>query len=197
MINARVCRLIVSSDLLLEESVANRSLRKDLYYCLKTFEIKIPALRSRREDVRVIAEHLLSRFPPQTINAVSEDFFSELEKYEFHGNGNELESFLENYVWSKNNGMKFEYPNREHFAKTFDLKTSAEWENFSLTEEIRNYEAEIISKALESANGKITAAAELLGITHQNLSALLKKRHSDLSAALKTRKKRTVSNSSA
>ncbi len=194
-INNRVCRLIVSSDVLLEESVADRLFREDLYYRLKTFEIKIPALRNRREDVRVIAEHLLNRFPPQTINAVGEEFFAELERNEFHGNGNELESFVENYVWSKNNGVKFEYPNREPLAKTFEMKTLAEWKSFSLTEELRNYEAEIISKALDSANGKVTAAAELLGITHQNLSALLKRRHTDLSAALKTRKKRTVSNS--
>jgi tetratricopeptide (TPR) repeat protein len=49
-----------------------------------------------------------------------------------------------------------------------------------LSDEVRLYEAELIRDALRRANGRITRAAHLLGISHQNLSQILKNRHKEL-----------------
>jgi tetratricopeptide (TPR) repeat protein len=63
----------------------------------------------------------------------------------------------------------------------------------SLLEAVRLYEAELIRRALEANRGSITAAAQQLGVTHQTLSAIIRRRHRDFLNARKPRKRRRVS----
>lgn len=58
--------------------------------------------------------------------------------------------------------------------------TSHEWKSCSLEDEVLGYERKLIRLALDSTEGKVTQAAELLGITHQSLSFILSTRHKDL-----------------
>ncbi|MEZ5428633.1 MAG: helix-turn-helix domain-containing protein [Pyrinomonadaceae bacterium] len=73
----------------------------------------------------------------------------------------------------------------------FQPSAKVEWENFSLTEEVRKFEAKFIKKALRETEGKVTKAAELLGLTHQNLSLMLKRRHKNLQSIKKPRRRRS------
>lgn len=65
------------------------------------------------------------------------------------------------------------------------------WENFSLPEAVRTYEGDLILKALKETNGRITKAAQLLGLSHQNLSLILHSRHKDLKTNCAPRKPRS------
>lgn len=65
------------------------------------------------------------------------------------------------------------------------------WDDFVLTEKVHEFEAHYIKKALLQCDGSVTKAARLLGVSHQHLSLLLKKRHSDLAYAKKQRKRRS------
>jgi DNA-binding NtrC family response regulator len=78
------------------------------------------------------------------------------------------------------------------FANKAD-KAVFSWENFSLPEAVRNYEGEMILKALKETSGRITKAAQLLGLSHQNLSLILHQRHKDLKTNCAPRKPRTRS----
>lgn len=71
------------------------------------------------------------------------------------------------------------------------VKKTSDWKNFNLSEEVRKYEAEFIKKALLETDGRVTKAAELLGISHQHLSLLLKTRHKELASAKKPRRQRS------
>lgn len=62
--------------------------------------------------------------------------------------------------------------------------------DLSLEEQVRQYEGTLIRKALEVADGSVTRAARMLGITHQGLAFILNGRHKDLLAARKPVKKR-------
>jgi tetratricopeptide (TPR) repeat protein len=55
-----------------------------------------------------------------------------------------------------------------------------DWKNFSLPEAVCAYERELIIKALNEAGGRVTKAAALLGLSHQNLSSILRQRHKNL-----------------
>ncbi|HEX8174453.1 MAG TPA: helix-turn-helix domain-containing protein [Pyrinomonadaceae bacterium] len=59
-------------------------------------------------------------------------------------------------------------------------QTSRDWKGCSLEEEVLSYERKLIRLALDTTQGKVTQAAELLGITHQSLSFILATRHKDL-----------------
>lgn len=79
-------------------------------------------------------------------------------------------------------------------ARRVDEQVSHDWEGCSLDEEVLNYERKLIQLALDTAQGKVTQAAELLGITHQSLSFILKTRHKDLLEARRTPRPRRRSN---
>jgi tetratricopeptide (TPR) repeat protein len=66
-----------------------------------------------------------------------------------------------------------------------------DWENFSLPKTIHIYEKELIRKALREAKGRVTKAAGLLGVSHQNLSTILNKRHQELRKHTVNRKSRS------
>jgi tetratricopeptide (TPR) repeat protein len=69
---------------------------------------------------------------------------------------------------------------RKHFEINEKVELTINWENFSLPEAIRLYEGEIILKALNETSGRVTKAAQLLGVSHQNLSGILHQRHKEL-----------------
>lgn len=68
-----------------------------------------------------------------------------------------------------------------------------DWETFSLPDAVRTYEGEIILKALTDSSGRVTKAAQLLGVSHQNLSLILHQRHKDLKKYCVQRKPRSRS----
>lgn len=74
---------------------------------------------------------------------------------------------------------------------TLNSDINSKWDSFSLTEEVLKFEAKYIENALNETGGGVTKASKLLGLSHQNLSLLLKTRHKALASAKKTRKKRS------
>ncbi len=75
----------------------------------------------------------------------------------------------------------------------FEDKTAFSWENFSLPDAVKDYEGEIILKALKESSGRVTRAANLLGLSHQNLSLILHQRHRELKQYCVQRKPRSRS----
>jgi len=90
-------RLISATHQNLPEMVASGRFRHDLYFRLVTFEIKIPPLRERREDIRPLAEHFLSLLAETSTAAprLSPEALAELERLPWHGNVRELRNAIE------------------------------------------------------------------------------------------------------
>lgn len=73
------------------------------------------------------------------------------------------------------------------------------WQGCALKDEMLRFEADLIKRALEAANGHITPAARLLGVTHQALAAILQGRHKNLLSArtpVRKRKRSIIGTSS-
>ncbi len=90
---------------------------------------------------------------------------------------------------SKSNSIQSRLKNAENICQHSNIKSK--WDDFSLTEEVLRFEAKYIVEALSETGGGVTKASKLLGLSHQNLSLLLKTRHKALASAKKTRKKRS------
>jgi tetratricopeptide (TPR) repeat protein len=75
----------------------------------------------------------------------------------------------------------------------FENKAEFSWENFSLPDAVKIYEGEIIMKALIESSGRVTKAAKMLGLSHQNLSLILHQRHRELKKYCVHRKPRSKS----
>ena len=91
-------RLIAATNRDLEQMVATREFRSDLYYRLNVFPIRIPSLRERKEDISLLASYFVQRFAKQMqkkIDNIPAGVMKALTAWEWPGNVRELENFIE------------------------------------------------------------------------------------------------------
>jgi len=90
-------RIIAATNKPLEQAVAARQFREDLFYRLNVVRIHIPALRERKEDIRLLVNYFLKKFAKdqqQTPKSVGPGVVKALEKYHWPGNVRELENVI-------------------------------------------------------------------------------------------------------
>ena len=90
-------RIIAATNKALEEAVAARQFREDLFYRLNVVRIHIPPLRERREDVRLLLNYFLKKFAHEQQSApksISTGVIKALEQYHWPGNVRELENVV-------------------------------------------------------------------------------------------------------
>lgn len=88
-------RLICATHRNLEQMVQDGTFRADLYFRISAFQIMLPALRERREDIELLAKSLLKRIAPNRELELSESAIHLIGAHSFHGNIRELRNMLE------------------------------------------------------------------------------------------------------
>ena len=97
-------RIISATHQNLEECVANKRFRQDLFYRLNVIELALPALRQRLDDVELLSQAILKRLSPHPV-ILSEAALGALRTYSFPGNVRELENILERALAFANAGI--------------------------------------------------------------------------------------------
>jgi len=95
-------RLIAAANENLEGCVEDGKFRKDLYYRLNVIPIQIPPLRQRKEDIPIIAEHLiqiLNKDLGTHVTKISHDVLNIFQNYDWPGNVRELANILERTIY--------------------------------------------------------------------------------------------------
>jgi len=101
-------RLICATHRNLVDMVHQRQFRADLFYRLSVFPIELPALRDRREDLRLLVQHFVMDYAARMqkrITAISEEFMSALARHSWPGNVRELQNFIERSVILSTDGV--------------------------------------------------------------------------------------------
>ncbi len=91
-------RVLAATNRDLAKLVRTGTFREDLYYRVRVVQLKLPALRQRREDIPLLIDHLVGRFnrlQGKDLAGVSDEVMARLMEYEFPGNVRELENILE------------------------------------------------------------------------------------------------------
>jgi formate hydrogenlyase transcriptional activator len=94
-------RLIAATNANLDQMVANREFRSDLFYRLNVFPIHLPPLRERRGDIRLLVSFFTQKFARRfrkKIETIPAEAIARLEQYRWPGNVRELENFVERAV---------------------------------------------------------------------------------------------------
>jgi len=94
-------RLIAATNRDLADAVRENEFRSDLYYRLNVFPIRVPPLRERREDIRLLVEHFVQKFARRmnkSITSIPKRTMDALMGWEWPGNVRELENFVERSV---------------------------------------------------------------------------------------------------
>ena len=154
-------RLISATNINIHEMVGKGTFRQDLLYRINTIELHIPPLRERGNDIQLLADYFLARYArkyKKDIKGLSRDARSKLQNYNWSGNVRELQHAIERAV-ILSDGMMLK-PENFMLQPTASNKI-AELEELNLS----ILEKEAIERALRRAEGNVTRAAELLGIT--------------------------------
>jgi len=161
-------RIIALSNTDLEQAVARRTFREDLFYRLNVIPLTVPPLRERAADIRPLLEHLLSQLGGSQGSSkhFSEAALSALERYAFPGNIRELRNIIERcLVHARGTEISIE-----------DLPANVtRGEKAPKMKSLEEVEREHIAVVLDHTRGKKSKAAEVLGISRKNLLEKRKK----------------------
>lgn len=152
-------RLIAATNRNLLEEVKQGNFREDLYFRLNVFEIHLPALRERKEDLKILAKNFIDVFSKKmnliSKVQVSEDYYKTLKKNNWQGNIRELRNTVERSLILMNNNIL-----DADSLPLYSEQTSAETDSLS----IKTLEKEHIQKVLQYTKGNKAEAARLLEI---------------------------------
>ena len=178
-------RILCATHQDLEERVAERSFRKDLYYRLQTHQVKIPPLRDRCEDLAMLLDHFLDQAAKElgkTKPTPPKELVGLLASYSFPGNVRELRAMVYDAVSSHSGGVlsmssfRQRIEGKEGVGQIFKQTVANPFLEFDCLPSLSEMGDQLIDAALVRANGNQTLAASLLGIAQPSLSKRLKRR---------------------
>ena len=168
-------RLIAATNADLEADVAAGRFRRDLYYRLSVFPVRLPPLRERAEDIPTLAEHFLRqacRRARRAVPAVGAEALSLLRGYPWPGNVRELENEIERALALADDGRPL---GPAHLSERIAAGAGATPSVRTLNEAVEALKRRMIEDALRECGSK-TRAAEQLGLTRQSLQQMLRRR---------------------
>lgn len=187
-------RIIAATNRDLEEAVAKKEFREDLYYRLNVIPLKVPSLRERKSDIPILVQHFIQQFNEITgysVELPSGQILEALMAYDWPGNVRELENLMERLVILKVQGTVDlgDLPHRI-FQKYADGRPQgsgalSEWEfprmvlphsGVDLKAIVAAFENHLVDQALVRTNGNKNRASELLSMNRTTLVEKLRKR---------------------
>jgi DNA-binding NtrC family response regulator len=168
-------RVIAATNRDLEACVQEKLFREDLFYRLNVVRISVPALRERRSDIVLLAEHFLRHYSEKnSLPAVgfSEDAILMLQTYSYPGNVRELENVIERAVLMARGRviMPSHFPlNGNSLNRAEPNSLQAELLSLPFHKAVAELEKALITDALKESKGNKTEAADRLQINRRLL----------------------------
>lgn len=177
-------RVIAATNKDLKEEVRAGRFREDLFYRLQVIPIKLPPLRERGEDVKILGDFFVSRACQQfgcEEKRISEDAKRHLCNYAWPGNVRELENLIERTVLLSDGAVlgADDFPAHIYEQKSDPLcncTTELPASGVDFNALISDYENQLILSALARTNGNKKAAAKLLRLNRTTLVEKIKKK---------------------
>src|SRR5271163_1596370 len=165
-------RVVAATNQDLEQLVAKKLFRADLYYRLNVIPICLPPLRERVQDILPLTEFFVAKFAARlnkTIDAIPEDVVEVLQAHDWPGNIRELQNFIERaMLFSPGSVLRL----------PLDLKHAAKQSSESVSRSLADADREHILETLEQANwliGGQEGAANRLGLPRTTLIYKMRK----------------------
>jgi DNA-binding NtrC family response regulator len=163
-------RLLSATNADLHEEAKAGNFREDLLFRLNTVEIHLPALRDRREDIPLLAQHFLTRNRARyrkQVSGFSPAAMQQMMQYAWPGNVRELEHTVERAVLL----CRSEEIEPANLAIVAARPATPTFDNMSIDE----VEALLIRKMMRRCDGNISQAAEALGLSRAALYRRIEK----------------------
>jgi DNA-binding NtrC family response regulator len=172
-------RVLAATNRDLQREVEEGRFREDLYYRLNVVTLNVPPLRERREDIRLLAAHMLKfpRNPRIRSVTISEKALKLLERYEWPGNVRELENTLEHAaVYARHSVIAPEDlpENILTRLRTADrnVQIQSAFTDFPTIDEL---ERRYLMFVLDAVSGSRTRTAEIMGIDRRTVTRMIER----------------------
>ena len=182
-------RIVAATQVNIEQAIAERKLREDLYYRLSAFTMHVPALRQRKEEIPLLLAHFMNRLarryslPARSFSAAA---LEDCQRHSWPGNLRELERFVKRYLVMGDGGpsVASPQPDRDMVFWESYLPSEAQVELIaeaiepqpslaglkSLVQSVKGEtERKAIASALDQAGWNRKAAARLLQVSYRTL----------------------------
>jgi formate hydrogenlyase transcriptional activator len=188
-------RLVAATNRDLEEMIAAREFRSDLYYRLHVFPIRIPPLRERKEDIPPLVSYFVQKFAKQMqkqIEAISPAVMRGLTAWDWPGNIRELENFMERAVivtrgksldpplgeLRKTNTIELPRSDQREISQSAGDTTNSRRDKISVVDEYKRKQRDEIIWALTTCKGRVggaDGAAARLGMNRTTFVSRMRK----------------------
>jgi two-component system, NtrC family, response regulator HupR/HoxA len=181
MLHADV-RIIAASNKSIEKMVEEGKFRRDLFYRLRGFQLELPSLKDRKDDIPILTEFFVEKYAGvvgRRVLGVTSDALKRLENYTFPGNVRELESEVQRMVAVAEQGG---YIALRHLSEKITNAPIISPENgayfpagATLKEKVENLEQMILSKSLAENHWNQSKVATDLGLSRVGLANKIKR----------------------
>jgi transcriptional regulator with PAS, ATPase and Fis domain len=172
-------RIVAATNRDLKKEVVNNTFRKDLYYRLAVCKIEMPSLKTRKQDIQILADYFLMGLNKKYCKnkKFTSRAYDKLINHEYPGNVRELKNIIESAFVTSDSSIDNKHIQVELdiFSKKSDFCINFTGQEIDLDSEIRNLENQIYTNALKITGNNKSEAARLLGIPPHTLRKRLKK----------------------
>jgi two-component system response regulator HydG len=184
-------RVLVATNVDLTRAMREGRFREDLFYRVSTFRVEIPPLRQRREDVPLIAHHLLAKYRKRTgckADSFTDEALALLVAYDWPGNVRELNNAIE-HAATLSNEAAIESSHLPPFVTAGASAPSSRSLALSIasisetpytqarTALLDDFERRYLQDLLATTDGNLSEASRRSGIDRSNLRRMLKRHH--------------------
>ncbi|HZO42678.1 MAG TPA: sigma-54 dependent transcriptional regulator [Methylomirabilota bacterium] len=173
-------RIVAATNQDLADMVKEKRFREDLYYRLNVITVRVPPLRERHEDIRLLAQHYLRVYAAKngrTLDGFSNEALERLESYRWPGNVRELENLIERMVLLARKDRIDAEDLPEEIAGVKRPPRDAILELVGTP--LADVEQRLLDETLRITGGNKTQAAKLLGIDVRTVARKLERREDD------------------
>ncbi|MCK4605262.1 MAG: sigma-54-dependent Fis family transcriptional regulator, partial [Deltaproteobacteria bacterium] len=177
-------RIIAATNKNLTIAINNGTFREDLYYRLNVIPIKVPSLKQRKSDIKLLVDFFLKKLQrgkKQRIKGFSPAAMDAMLMYDWPGNVRELENLVKRIIILCDNQVAGFDDLPEHLQQNSVLIQPVEEDLLerggTFSRAVKNFEKRLILEALEKSDGVKTKAAKLLNIKRTTLVEKIKKQN--------------------
>lgn len=169
-------RIIAATNKKLEKLIEEGKFREDLYYRLKVFTVQLPPLRERRDDIKDLTVHFLTKLNKRfnkNVSKIGDGVIEMLQEHHWPGNVRELENtIMQAIVMSKNDVL--EVDNIKLNPRGTD-SSSVEMHDAGPLRSLADVEKDYIKRVLDEVKWNKIEASRILEITRPTLNAKIEK----------------------
>ena len=172
-------RLVCATNKRLLDEVRDGRFREDLYYRINVVNLDIPPLRDRQEDIIPLVIHFLEFFRAKfkkDVGPMTPDALGALERFPWPGNVRQLKHAIERMV-ALHPGGPVSSADLSDIADDAELVADVDENDVihSYQRERATFEREYLARLLAEADGNVSEAARMSGISRQNLYVRMKR----------------------